>query len=579
MTSIRNSSTFILVREKMAELFGADLRSLAVFRIMLALLVLADLAMRATDLIAHYTDSGVLPRDQLLEEGVLDSWDFSLNLINGHPIFQALVFFVGALAAFGMLVGYRTRLVTVIAFLILLSIQNLNPLVLNLGDTLLRLLLFWSVFLPLGAYWSVDRALETSPARLSARFLSFATAGLFLQIAFMYWFTTILKSGDEWRVDGTALEYALNIDEISTPAGSLLAQFPELLKIMTFGTLALEVLGPLLLFCPFFTGPVRTFTVFVFMSLHYGIWMTMEIGLFPWISAFCMICFLPAWFWDSTKAHLKALVPETPGILRRLRRKTAYLVGGVSPPRQTRFSVVAGSGWPSQLLTNLVSRENRPGGATTGGVIPSATLQNGGGDSGSHNNRGKVSKAVRGGDEPRMVVLRSSFAANATAALALVFVFGWNMMTVTSFNMPDRLQPVGAAFGLGQYWSMFAPHPSKTDKWYVLPGDLKGGQEVDLMPVTRDDFGLYPVSWEKPRDLSQIYESNHWRKYMSALKLDEYADLRPHFGNYVCSEWNTRHTGSERLVSFEIVHLSEASLPQDQPTTTDRSVLREHSCS
>ena len=41
---------------KIAEIFGADLRSLAVFRIVLALLVLAVLVTRATDLSAFYTD-------------------------------------------------------------------------------------------------------------------------------------------------------------------------------------------------------------------------------------------------------------------------------------------------------------------------------------------------------------------------------------------------------------------------------------------------------------------------------------------------------------------------------------------
>ena len=37
------------VKEKVGEVFGADLRSLAAFRIVLALLVLADLANRYTD--------------------------------------------------------------------------------------------------------------------------------------------------------------------------------------------------------------------------------------------------------------------------------------------------------------------------------------------------------------------------------------------------------------------------------------------------------------------------------------------------------------------------------------------------
>jgi hypothetical protein len=58
-------------RAKVREVFGADLRSLAAFRIVLALLVLADLASRATDLYAHYADKGILLRSVLLG-GVLN---------------------------------------------------------------------------------------------------------------------------------------------------------------------------------------------------------------------------------------------------------------------------------------------------------------------------------------------------------------------------------------------------------------------------------------------------------------------------------------------------------------------------
>ena len=165
-------------RAKIVEIFGADLRSLAAFRIVLAALVLVDLASRAPDLYAHYTDRGVLPRSILLQEA-LNRWQVSLNLMSGELFVQALLFDVAALAALALLVGY--------------------PLILNSGDTLLRMLLFWGMFLPLGAHWSVDRALKAAPSRLSMRFLSLATVGLLMQIAFVYWFTAILKSGPEWR--------------------------------------------------------------------------------------------------------------------------------------------------------------------------------------------------------------------------------------------------------------------------------------------------------------------------------------------------------------------------------------------
>ena len=198
MTAIRKGSPVLRWgRAKVGELFGADLRSLAALRIVLALLVLADLASRATDLYAHYTDRGILPRSILLAEA-LNRWSLSLSLMSGEFFFQALLFGITALAALGLLVGYRTRLMTVLVWVLLISIQWRNPLVLNTGDTLLRMMLFWGMFLPLGAWWSIDRMRDRATPRLSMRFLSFATVALFLQIAFVYWFTAALnraKSG------------------------------------------------------------------------------------------------------------------------------------------------------------------------------------------------------------------------------------------------------------------------------------------------------------------------------------------------------------------------------------------------
>ena len=46
----------------LAQLFGVDLRSLALFRVAIAVVVLVDLVVRADDLTALYTDVGVLPR-------------------------------------------------------------------------------------------------------------------------------------------------------------------------------------------------------------------------------------------------------------------------------------------------------------------------------------------------------------------------------------------------------------------------------------------------------------------------------------------------------------------------------------
>jgi hypothetical protein len=543
---------------KLGELFGADLRSLAVLRIVLALLVLVELLRRASDLSAHYTDLGILPRTVLLEE-VLGPWAFSLSLVSGNLFFQALLFGIGMLAALGMLVGYRTRLMTIITWVLLLSIQMRNPLVGSASQDLLRMLLFWGMFLPLGAYWSLDRARKVAVPRLSMQFLSFATVGLFLQVAFMYWFTAILKSGPEWRVDGTALYYALSFDQLATPIGSYLLQFPGLLKVLTFATLGLEAFGPILLFFPFFTTLVRTGAVVAFMSLHFGIWLTMDnLGLFPWISAFCMVCFLPSWFWNNA-SKLASWVSKRPN----LERQSQHLGGGRGVLQlywlrlRALLSPVGGVGHPS-----IAAGVAADGGQSQPAGEDSAELE-------------AQRNTVAGGEQIR---LRSSFATNLLALFFLLYVFFWNITTVSELKMPERLLPLSYFPGLGQSWGMFTPSPSTEDGWFVIPGILRGGEQVDLMGVTRDDFTLQQVSWEKPQYVPSTFKNEHWRKYFEMIMTRQHAEQSLHFGRYICREWNARHTRAEELMSFQIIYMLEETLPDYQNPTPQHRVLWNHDC-
>ena len=92
---------------KLTKIFGLDLRSLAVFRIGLALVVMADLLSRFRGVSAHYTDQGVLPREALhtnlfasfiaLEKApnsLLHPWYWSFNLLNGDLWFPVILLFL-----------------------------------------------------------------------------------------------------------------------------------------------------------------------------------------------------------------------------------------------------------------------------------------------------------------------------------------------------------------------------------------------------------------------------------------------------------------------------------------------------
>ena len=175
-------------------------------------------------------------------------------------------------------------------------------------------------------------------------------------------------------------------------------------------------------------------------------------------------------------------------------------------------------------------------------------------------------------------MLRSSLVTNLLAFLFLLYVLCWNLTGVSTLTMPERLVPVGPFLGLDQHWGMFAPSPLREDGWYVIPGTLRDGQQADLMSVTRDDYGLHGVSWEKPRDVSVTYKNEHWRKYLENIYMQKYADQRLYLGQYICRQWNARHTGAEQLTTFKITYMLEMTLPDYQPSAPQKVVLWEHSC-
>ncbi len=176
-------------------MIGIDLRTLALFRALLGLLLLASVLGCCSDLGVFWTDDGVMPRRWLVEAD--SRWRLSLYLVNGQSWFVALLLALQAGFALMLALGWRTRLATVASFALWVSLLNRNPLVLNGGDLLLCCLLFWAMFLPLGARHSVDVALSSAPPPKDDLHMSGASVGLLTQAMSVYFFSALLKSGSE----------------------------------------------------------------------------------------------------------------------------------------------------------------------------------------------------------------------------------------------------------------------------------------------------------------------------------------------------------------------------------------------
>lgn len=133
-----------------------DLRGLALFRAGLGAVLLVDALMRLCSSALLYADSGLLPRS--VATGVIESARISLHLANGSALFALGLTLLQALAAAALLLGWRTRVASLLCWVLAVSAAARHPAIVGAGDALALALLSWGLFLPLAARWSLDAA-------------------------------------------------------------------------------------------------------------------------------------------------------------------------------------------------------------------------------------------------------------------------------------------------------------------------------------------------------------------------------------------------------------------------------------
>ena len=105
------------------------------------------------DVDAFFSTHGIEPVPVLHSWGILQHYTSDTAV---HVVYAAHL--LGALA---VLVGFRTRLASVVLFVTTFSFIERAPSVFNSGDGLLRMLVFFLMFMPAGESLSVDRWLRT----------------------------------------------------------------------------------------------------------------------------------------------------------------------------------------------------------------------------------------------------------------------------------------------------------------------------------------------------------------------------------------------------------------------------------
>lgn len=282
--------------------FKLDPRSLALFRILIGIDLILDLMLRLSNLTEFYSDQGLLPRSLLLGK-ILHPWMISPLSSIGQPILVFLFMLTALLSFLAFTFGFKTKLAQFLSWFFFISFSARNPAVNHGGDDLLRLGLFFSMFLNLSACW----AIHPEPQR---RHTPLAEFGFTLQLMLMYFCTGLQKWHPIWHTDGTAIYYALNLDAFTTKIGSYMKDLFIITKPLTFIVLWSELLLPpiFLVLNNFYL--IRFIIIALFCVFHLGLAMTLELGHFPYTAIIYWLALLPSTFWDFLLTKLNTTAKQ-----------------------------------------------------------------------------------------------------------------------------------------------------------------------------------------------------------------------------------------------------------------------------
>jgi predicted DCC family thiol-disulfide oxidoreductase YuxK len=582
-------------RERWREVLSLDLRTLALFRFALGATLAVDMLNRLAHVRTFYTDWGLWPREAAMDYA--GPMRLSVHLLNGDTWFAATLLLIEAAAGVALALGWRTRAATVVAFVLQASLLNRNSVILLGGDTLLTCLLFWGMFLPLGARWSLDVALAQNRPPEEPRHLSPAGVALLAQVLIVYFFSAILKNGAEWWPDGTAVYYTMMLDRYSTPLGRVLLDYPRLMQGLTYYVYFLELLGPLLALSPFLQRPLRFLVMLGLMAMHIGFVVCMEIGLFPWVSLTSLTVLLGGWFWDwaerrADRGHtirvyydrdcafcLKSchllrtmlvlprcdILPAQDSVRAHALMQAHYswVVIDAYDVAHTKWSAFVALLRHSLLFRWLAPLAewkvwDRPGNAVYDWVA---------------RHRGRFGQVTGALLPVRAVAFEVPAWAQKVAGAYIAIILVWNVVTIDRLPMAvaHALEPVVLPLRIDQGWPMFAPRPWQDDGWYIVPATLEDGTEIDLRTGRA-------VDWNKPARVEDTEADVRWRTYHTMYWHRHMANYRQYYAQWLCRDWNVDAADGRHVLTLRVIYMLEQTPPPGRLPKVEQRVMWRHSC-
>jgi hypothetical protein len=180
-----------------------DPTALGLMRIVLVAIFTLALVTHVGAVAEYFSDASVLA-GPYARQAFHSRW--SLFFYITDPWAVRAIFALGVVAHLLWLVGLFTPVAAVVSWLLWASMMGRHPLLYSLADQLLMVLVTLVALMPTGRGLSLDARWRGKGGTVPV----WCRRMMQLQLAVVYVGTGALKTGDTWRVDGTALYYTLS---------------------------------------------------------------------------------------------------------------------------------------------------------------------------------------------------------------------------------------------------------------------------------------------------------------------------------------------------------------------------------
>lgn len=555
------------MKEILIKNFSLDSRSLALFRVGLGLTFLVDyLFTRIPYADLFYFRNG-------LNFSRYDS--SSLNFIYSEDWFQSLLLLLAVICICLFTVGYRTKYTAFFSWLLIVSFHAKNDMIVNAGDILGYLLIFWALPLPLNKHFAWDSVLKEQKAIKHSSVFSMYFIG---QIALVYLITFLLKNHPIWQ-QGDAIYYAMMLDNFRTYWGDFLLQYPYIMKVLTFVTYQfIEGTVPLLLIFLGFIPRLKIILVVTMVLFHAFLNIFMQLGMFSYFCIFMWCALLPSEFWNELKKYLpkKPLIvyfdgqcsfcknvtylfktflilpsvtvmeaQSKPEALSEMNKRNSWLVWDEEKGWQSHWPAFAELTSRSPFIFYLAPFFRLKPISSLGNKIYNLVAKN----------RNNLNLSVPKDSSPprkrRWTLLLYVF-----YTFCFLYVIAWNIRTLNfkyyEKYFPRKYNEMGYFLHLAQYWSMFAPYPMKKGGYIILSATRKDKTQIDLWrngePVI--------VTPGTPYRYDQTFPVFRFRKMIENLiSKKQYKKARINYLRYLCWKWNKK-LKENPIEKIEFIHMS-----------------------